>query len=156
MKLLTLDILAEVLHQYRNQGDRIVHCHGCFDVPHVGHAKHLRAAKRLGDILVVTLTCDEFVRKGPGRPVFNEDLRAEALAALQCVDFVSINRAESAAPAIRMIRPHVYAKGPECRTHKTPGLLAEEEAILEVGGTMAYTDDAVFSSTEILGKVLAT
>src|SRR5262245_49633185 len=64
----------------------VVQCHGVFDLLHIGHIKHLHHAKSIGDILVVTITADIFVNKGPGKPYFSEYLRAEALAALSCVD----------------------------------------------------------------------
>src|SRR6266850_8141984 len=83
--------LARTLASLREQGKKIVHCHGVFDLLHIGHIKNLEAARKLGDVLVVTLTPDSFVNKGPHRPAFPEKLRAEALASLTCVDFVAIN-----------------------------------------------------------------
>ena len=71
---------------------RVVLAHGVFDLVHLGHVRHLETAKKEGDILIVTITPDEFVNKGPGRPVFNANLRSEMLAALQCVDWVGINK----------------------------------------------------------------
>ena len=65
---------------------RIVQAHGCFDLLHLGHIRHLQAAKAAGDYLIVTVTPDEFVSKGPGRPVFPLEQRMEALRALACVD----------------------------------------------------------------------
>jgi len=87
--------------------------HGVFDLLHVGHIRHLREAKALGDVLVVTLTEDSRVNKGPGRPAFTETLRAEALAALEAVDFVAISRHATAVPVIATIKPNVYVKGPD-------------------------------------------
>src|SRR2546423_1497533 len=85
-KILSLDELGKKLRQLREDGKRIVMCHGTFDLMHTGHIRHLQRAKREGDILLVTVTGDAYVKKGPGRPVFGEDLRAETLAALACVD----------------------------------------------------------------------
>ena len=76
-KLLSLERLAEVLESLRLKDKRIVQCHGCFDLLHIGHIRHFRQAKRHGDVLVVTVTPDRFVDKGPGRPAFPEKLRAE-------------------------------------------------------------------------------
>ena len=98
-KVKDMDELAGVLAGLRQQGKTIVHCHGVFDLIHPGHIRHFEAAKREGDVLVVTITQDGFVNKGPGRPVFNQRLRAESVAALQWVDFVAINRWPSAAIA---------------------------------------------------------
>ena len=94
-KIFALDELVPAVERARAGGRRVVHCHGVFDVVHPGHIRHLAAAKAEGDILVVTITADKFVDKGPGRPAFNEQLRTEALAALACVDYVAINRARS-------------------------------------------------------------
>src|SRR2546423_15713098 len=90
-KISKLASLAQILARLRESGKKIVHCHGVFDLLHIGHIRHLETAKRFGDVLVVTLTPDIHVNKGPDRPVFNEHLRAEALAALSCVDYVAIN-----------------------------------------------------------------
>ena len=113
-KIFPLEIIAERLAALRATGKTIVQCHGCFDLMHIGHIKHLQAAKRMGDTLVVTVTADEYVAKGEGRPVFGEFLRAEALAALECVDFVAINHRPTAVEAIRLVRPHYYVKGQVC------------------------------------------
>src|SRR5215813_2472964 len=113
-KILSLEIIAERLVALRATGKTIVQCHGCFDLMHIGHIRHLQAAKRMGDALVVTVTADEYVAKGAGRPVFGDSLRAEALAALQCVDFVAIIGRPTAVEAIRLIRPHYYVKGQVC------------------------------------------
>ncbi len=64
-------------------GKIVVQAHGTFDLLHLGHVRHLEAARKLGDVLVVTVTADRFVNKGPGRPVFNAELRAEMLATLR-------------------------------------------------------------------------
>ena len=83
--------LIEISTREKNRKKRIVLCHGVFDLLHLGHIKYLQEAKSLGDILLVTITPDRFVNKGPGRPAFNEKHRAEAIAALEVVDYVSIN-----------------------------------------------------------------
>ena len=92
MKILNLDDLSVVIKELKGQGKKIVQCHGCFDLMHPGHIKYFQASKEMGDVLVVTLTPDEYVDKGPGRPVFSQNIRAESIAALQCVDYVAINR----------------------------------------------------------------
>src|SRR5690242_11299404 len=96
----------------KHAGARIVHAHGVFDVLHAGHLAYLESAKRFGDILVVTVTADRFVNKGPGRPYFNGNIRANMLAALEIVDYVAINFYPTAVPAIEKLKPHFYVKGP--------------------------------------------
>jgi len=105
--------LAARVAALRRQGKRIVHCHGTFDLIHPGHLFHFEEAKAKGDILVVTATAGKFVKKGPGRPFFNDGLRAKSLAALAAVDLVSIVPHAAAKEAIEAVRPHVYCKGTE-------------------------------------------
>src|SRR5437868_5403776 len=97
--------LATTVAALRADGKKVVHCHGVFDLLHVGHMKHLEAARKLGDVLIVTITPDRFVNKGPHRPAFPERLRAEALASLACVNFVGINEWPSAVETIQKVRP---------------------------------------------------
>src|SRR5580658_5352043 len=92
-KVRTIEELAAIAHHQRSVGMTVVQAHGTFDLLHLGHVRHLEAARRFGDVLIVTVTADRFVNKGPGRPVFSEGLRAEMLAALEYVDWVAINPA---------------------------------------------------------------
>ena len=87
-KIKSIDELKKIVARLKKQDKKVVHCHGVFDLIHPGHIRHLAGAKKEGDVLVVTLTADKFVKRGPGRPFFNENLRAETLAALGHVDFV--------------------------------------------------------------------
>ena len=153
-KILPLEVIAARLAAMKRVGKTIVHCHGCFDLLHVGHIKHLQAAKRMGDALVVTVTPDKYVNKGLGRPAFTEDLRAESLAALECVDFVAIDRGPTAVEAIRIVRPDYYVKGQEFENLPRPParLQAEIDAVGQVGGQIRFTHEAVFSSTALLNQ----
>ena len=110
-KIHNLQNLSKIISKEKKKLRKIVHCHGVFDLLHVGHIKHLKKAKELGDKLVVTLTADKFVNKGPGRPVFNQVLRSESLAALEMVDFVAINETPTAVYPINLIKPNFYCKG---------------------------------------------
>lgn len=136
-KTLTIDELASVLAEEKRSGKRIVHCHGVFDLLHIGHIKHLEAARRFGDILVVTLTPDRFVNKGPHRPAFPEGLRAEALASIQSVDYVAVNQWPTAVEAIRLLKPDLYVKGAVQESGKrdhTGAIDDEKQTVQEVGG----------------------
>lgn len=156
-KVLTLEQLAERVAALKAAGLRVAHCHGCFDLVHPGHIKHLQAARRLADALVVTVSPDRFVDKGPGRPAFPEQLRVESVAALECVDFAAINAWPTAEETIRLLRPDYYVKGqefeaPEARSAK----LRREMAVLEqVGGEMRFTHEFVSSSTALLQRYFA-
>lgn len=128
---------------------KIVHCHGCFDALHIGHIRHLQAAKAMGDVLLVTVTSDKFVNKGKNRPVFSEMERAEALCALQCVDYVAINDAPDAIELINSIRPHIYIKGSDYKGKNC----AEFDAVRYLGGRVAFTKTSKFSTTELIEKL---
>jgi rfaE bifunctional protein nucleotidyltransferase chain/domain len=154
-KLLDIDALAILAHELRAQGKRVVLCHGTFDLMHTGHIRYLQRAQKEGDILIVTVTADEFVNKGPGRPVFGEELRAENLAALECVDYVAVNKAATAVDLLEKIRPSLYVKGAEYRDHAgdvTGNIAREIEAVEKHGGAIFYTDEITFSSSSLLNE----
>ena len=154
LKIVDIDTLAITSNEVKSQGKTVVHCHGCFDLMHPGHIKYLQAAKRMGDVLLVTLTPDKFVDKGPDRPVFSQDLRAESIAALECVDFVSINQWPTAEETIRALKPHYYVKGQEFENLKdrTGKIQKEYKVLKEIGAEMRFTHEIVFSSTKLLNK----
>lgn len=129
---------------------RIVQCHGCFDPLHIGHIRHFQAAKQHGDRLIVTVTADQYVNKGPGRPVFSDALRMEAVQALACVDEVRLSGHPTAAESIREIRPAVFAKGPDYTKASLHTL--EWMAIKEVGAQLLITDTQKWSSTALIAQ----
>ncbi|MFC1967394.1 PfkB family carbohydrate kinase [Chloroflexota bacterium] len=152
-KIRNLDDLAEVASLLKSEGRTIVQCHGVFDLLHPGHIRHFEAARREGDLLFVTVTPDRYVAKGPGRPVFNEGLRAESLAALECVDYVAINKWPTAIEAIKLLQPDIYCKGNDYAdaTEDLSGkIVDEEEAVQDIGGRIHFTDEIAFSSTKLL------
>lgn len=154
-KIIPLDQMAELARQMRAKGQCVVLCHGTFDLMHTGHIRYLQRAKQEGDVLLVTVTADAYVNKGPGRPVFNEQLRAENLAALAAVDYVAINYAVSAVEALHAIQPNIYAKGSDYRSHgdDVTGNIALEQAAVEAhGGHIFYTDEITFSSSSLLNE----
>ncbi|HNR86840.1 MAG TPA: adenylyltransferase/cytidyltransferase family protein [Spirochaetota bacterium] len=154
MKIVTLDELRPKLESLRAAGKKVVHCHGCFDLMHPGHIKYFQAAKKMGDVLVVTLTPDEYVDKGPGRPVYSQDIRAESIAALECVDFVAINRWRTAEETLRLLLPDIYVKGQEFEKleDKTGKIQREYEVVKEIGAEIRFTHEIVFSSTDLLNR----
>lgn len=156
-KIKKIDEIAAILESFRNQGKKIVHCHGVFDLLHPGHIKHFEAAKKMGDVLVVTLTRDEHVNRGPGRPIFNQNLRAESIAAIGCVDFVSVNEWATATDTIKKLKPHFYVKGSDYAKKEddvTGKIYDEEEAVKSVGGMLHFTDEISFSSTSLINNFL--
>lgn len=156
-KIVSLDELAAIVQRLKNEGKRVVQAHGAFDLLHLGHVKHLEAARSYGDVLIVTLTADKFVNKGPNRPVFKEFLRAEMLAALAIVDYVSVNPEADAVGAIRKIQPNHYAKGQDYVNPEgdvTGKITDERNAIESVGGSIVFTHEMAFSSTELINRNL--
>lgn len=152
-KIKTLEDLAATLAALRGQGRRVVLSHGVFDLLHVGHIRHFRKARELGDVLVVTVTPDRHVNKGPGRPAFTDSLRAESIASLDMVDYVAINRWPTAVETIAMLRPNIFVKGKEYSRASddiTGGISEEGRAIENAGGEIRFTDDVVFSSSRLL------
>jgi rfaE bifunctional protein nucleotidyltransferase chain/domain len=154
VKILRIPELSKKIKSLKSEGKKIVHCHGCFDLMHPGHIKYFQAARKMGDILVVTVTPDIYIDKGHGRPVFNQSLRAESIAALECVDYVAINKWPTAEETLRLLRPHIYVKGQEFEKleDKTRKLQREYRVIQEIGTELRFTHEIVFSSTELLSK----
>ncbi|MBL8877525.1 MAG: adenylyltransferase/cytidyltransferase family protein [Phycisphaerales bacterium] len=153
-KILPIDELLIRLAPDRSSGKSVVHCHGCFDIVHPGHVRYLEEARRLGDILVVSLTGDQLVTKGPGRPYIPQELRAENLAALQFVDWVVIDPHPTACELIARLKPDIYIKGREYATSNDPRFLREKHNVEQGGGRVLFhTGDVVFSSTRLLAAL---
>ena len=155
-KIVKLEKLAGIVANYKKAGKKVVHCHGVFDLLHLGHIKHFEEAKKLGNFLIVTVTPDEYVDKGPNKPMFSLEQRMEALAALSKIGFVAANKWKSATNTIKIIKPNIYCKGPDYKKNSldlTKKIIEEEKAVKSVGGKIEYTSDAItFSSSNILNK----
>src|SRR5436309_10576870 len=153
-KIKDIHELAAELASVR-RGRTVVQCHGVFDLLHIGHIRHFQEARKSGEMLIVTVTPDRYVNKGPHRPVFTELLRAEAIAAVDGVDYVAINKWPTAVEAIQMLRPDVYAKGSDyanASTDITGGISLERSAIEDLGGKLVFTDEIRFSSSALLNQ----
>jgi len=154
-KIKDLEELMKIIEGLKAKGQTVAHCHGAFDLMHLGHIKHFEAAKKNADILVVTVTQDQYIKKGPGRPVFSEILRAEAIASLQCVDYVAVNRWPNAIETLKILKPNFYVKGGEYRDgldDPNRGLFKEYEAVKSVGGQIYFTDEITFSSSHFINN----
>lgn len=154
-KIKSLEELREITANLKAQGKKIVHCHGVFDLLHIGHIKHFEEARSFGDCLVVTITPDEFVKKGPNRPAFITSQRLETLASLEMVDFVAENKWPVAVETIKVLQPAIYCKGPDYKDHAddiTGKIDDEEKAVESVGGEIRYTENITFSSSGLLNK----
>jgi rfaE bifunctional protein nucleotidyltransferase chain/domain len=154
-KIKTPSDLAKLFADTRKSTDKVVLAHGVFDLLHMGHVRHLEEARSFGTILVVSVTADHFVNKGPGRPVFSQILRAEMLAALACVDWVIVSESPTAEPVIDIIKPDVYVKGIEYsdeRADVTGKIVSERESVERNGGQVIFTHDITFSSSELINR----
>ncbi len=154
-KIVSLNELEKICKENKKKGKKIVLSHGCFDLLHPGHIRHLKAAKKYGDFLIVTIIPDKYIKKGPGRPVFNEHLRAESVGSLADVDIVAIERDENIIKTIELLKPDVYAKGRDYSSspeEKTSSIIREEEVIRKIGGVMRFTDEITFSSSNIINE----
>jgi rfaE bifunctional protein kinase chain/domain/rfaE bifunctional protein nucleotidyltransferase chain/domain len=158
-KIKDLSELSNICEQLRKSGKEIVLCHGVFDLLHIGHIKYFQRAKNLGDCLIVTLTADAHVNKGPNRPAFSQKHRLEAIAALECVDYVAINDSQSAINAIEKIKPNKYVKGKDYKDRprvRGGNLSKEEAAVKAVGGQLVFTDEELFSSSSLINTYFNT
>jgi rfaE bifunctional protein nucleotidyltransferase chain/domain len=154
-KIKTIEELAQIIKSLRAEQKKIVHCHGVFDLLHIGHIRYFEQARRLGDVLVVTVTPDRFVDKGPHRPAFPENLRVEGVASLGCVDYAALNQWPTAEETLRLLRPDFYVKGSEFKNtgaDMTGKIAREEQVVKEVGANLAFTEDIVFSSTNLINR----
>ncbi len=153
-KILTLDQLAAESARLRSEQKRVVATNGCFDILHVGHVRYLATARKLGDVLIVGLNGDDSVRqlKGEGRPVTREQDRAEVLAALESVDYVTIFLEKRATNFLRAAHPAVYAKGGD---YTADTLDSEERKILDEFGAKIeiIPFEHGYSTSELLTRI---
>src|SRR5918911_1869355 len=136
----------------RKGGARVVFANGCFDLLHVGHVRYLEAAKGLGDLLVVGVNSDEQVRrlKGEGRPFVPERERAEVIASLRAVDYVTVFHEPTVTELLLALRPDIHAKG----TDYTEDSVPERDVVRSFGGRVQIVGDPKdHSSTEMLKRV---
>ena len=112
-KIKTLKNLKVSINQAKAEGKSIVFTNGCFDLLHVGHVSYLEKAAALGTILVVAINSDDSVRKlkGRGRPLYSERERALVLAALECVDYVTVFKEKTPSRVIKALKPNILVKG---------------------------------------------
>ncbi len=144
--------LIDRVNTARTTGARIVLANGCFDVLHVGHVRYLAGARELGDVLVVGINSDEQVaiQKGAGRPVLPAVERAEIVAALESVTYVTIFEEPTVEELLLALKPDVHAKGTDYTTDTVP----ERDVVRSYGGQVAIVGDPKdHSTTEIIGRL---
>ena len=151
-KILEREALRNKLEALRKKGKRIAFTNGCFDILHVGHVRYLREAKKTADVLVLAINSDASVRsiKGEKRPLMNEKERAEILAALECIDFVTIFQELTPLELINYLKPDILIKGGDWPEEKVVG----REEIKKWGGRVAIIPEVEGkSTTNIVEKI---
>ena len=147
-KIVARDVLRARLTEHKRHGRRIVFANGCFDTLHVGHIRYLEGARREGDVLVVGVNADSSVGslKGPGRPILDENARAQLVAALRCVDFVVLFAEPNVEALLEWLRPDVHAKGIDYTADTVP----ERAVAARLGIRVAIVGDPKDHSTREL------
>ena len=154
-KILSRKSLAEILKAHCRKAERIVLANGCFDLLHAGHVRYLEGARREGDILVVAVNSDSSERalKGPGRPILPQDARAELVAALRAVDYVTIFDEPNVEALLEALRPDVHVKGTDYSAETVP----ERATAARLGVRVAIVGDPKRHSTrELLARLRET
>ena len=148
MNILSRQELIERVTAAREAGAKIVFANGCFDVLHVGHVRYLAGARELGDILIVGINSDMQVaiQKGAGRPVLPASERAEIVAALESVTYVTIFNEPTVEELVLALKPDVHAKGTGYTTHTVP----ERDVVRSYGGQVAIVGDPKDHSTSAI------
>ena len=148
-KIISVSQSSDLIKKLKKKSKKIVLCHGVFDILHSGHIYHFQKAKKFGDILIVSLTADKFVKKGPGRPKFNIKERSNVISNLSIVDFVIINNDSDSINLIKKIKPNIYVKGIDYKNFKndvSSKIQLEKKAIQSVGGILKFTNEKTTST----------
>ena len=155
MKLINEKNLSKIKKKFQKK--KIVLCHGVFDLLHIGHIKHFQEAKKSADILVVSVTADKFVNKGPNRPVFTLDQRLSFLNSLSIIDYLIVSNSPSSLEVLKKIKPNFYCKGPDYKIMKkdiTKKIYKEIGFVKSYGGKIIITKDITYSSSTLLNNNL--
>lgn len=158
-KIVTKEFFKNVVRpEIKKENKTIALCHGVFDLVHPGHIIHLEQAKEMADVLVVSITAAKYVRKGPGRPYFDDEMRMKVLEALECVDYVMLSEGYTVDDIIENVEPDIYVKGEEYAKAEDDitGMITEEKALVEKhGGRLGFTTGQVFSSTKLINTAMS-
>lgn len=157
-KIIQKQEFLQIKEELKKEGKKIILCHGVFDLVHPGHIIHFREAKSLGDVLVVSITAAQYVRKGPGRPYFDDNHRLEFLAAIEYIDYVLLSEGYTVDDMIETVEPDLYVKGQEYSKAEDDitGMIDKEIALVRAhGGDVYYTGGQVFSSTKLINTALS-
>ena len=152
-KFISEENLKSEISLVRKKKKIIALSHGVFDLLHVGHITHFNSIKENCDCLIVSITADKFVKKGPNRPYFNVEQRAYSIASLDNVDYVVISNYQTAEKMISLIKPNIYAKGPDYKDNKqdlTKNIYKEIQCAKKYKSKILYTSDNKYSSSYLI------
>jgi cytidyltransferase-like protein len=159
MKIHEIEDLFPLIEIQKNTNNKIVGlCHGVFDVLHYGHIEYFKFAKSKCDLLVVSVTSDRYVGKGPNRPFFNAEIRMKTLEAIEHIDFVCLSDYENSVKVISLIKPDMYFKGKEYADNEdlSGNLELESREVEKHNGRIIFSEGIVFSSSRIINNNLLT
>ena len=145
--------ILEIIDQLKLMNKTIVLCHGVFDILHTGHILHFREAKSYGEILIVSITADKFVKKGPNRPFYNLDQRMKMISELSIVDFIVPSYESTALTNLSIIKPNIYCKGLDYKNESddiTNNIVKEKNILKKNKGKIVFTKSPKQSSSNIL------
>jgi len=154
-KLYTDIKLAEKVKKLKKEGKTIALLHGVFDVLHVGHIDYFEEIKKKVDFLIISVTADDFVNKGPGRPMFKINERIRMLSKISVINFIVVSKSETVIHIIKTIKPNIYAKGHDYKNKKddiSKNIYKEIKAINSVGGKFMTANTPMHSSTKIINN----
>lgn len=154
-KIKSLKKLRSLVEKLKAENKKIVLGHGVFDLLHYGHIYYLEQAKDLGDILIVSVVINKFIKKGPKRPVFNEKTRANSIAALSCVDYIVLCRDFGPWKILEEVKPDIYVKGEDSKYQLkdlNSGLNKDKKIVESCGGVLYFTKSLPIHSTSIFEK----
>lgn len=158
-KIVTLEALEKICEEKRKENNKIVHCHGYFDLLHIGHIRHFNQASKMGDVFVVTIACDKNDNRGLRKPVFPENFRAEAVASLSDIDYVAIVYEDDLETILRRLAPNIYVKGPDYKhpdVAKEKILTKEDEICKKLNIELVLTKEIYFDSTVPINYFLSS
>jgi rfaE bifunctional protein nucleotidyltransferase chain/domain len=151
-KIIPLHKLKQIISKEKNEGKTVVLANGCFDLIHVGHIRYLKDARLSGDILVIALNSDSSVNrlKGPGRPILDQNQRADILSSFGCVDHIIIFDESDVSSILLSIKPDIHAKGSDYTEETVP----EKDIVHSYGGKVVIVGGPKIKSTsEIILKI---
>ena len=152
-KIKNIGELRDIVEELKTQNKKIVTTNGVFDILHIGHIRYLREAKKLGDVLIVAVNSDSSTKKikGPQRPLNNENDRAEVLAALECVDYVTIFEEENPINLLEIIKPNIHAKGGDYKI----GKIIEKDTVEKNDGKIILIPEVKgYSTSDFINKII--